>query len=392
MNTLVVGLGRINIKNKDGGAIRLYNVLRRFIVRKVEVDVLIPERDLGNFRDHRVKANFHLLTDPRWMGDNIVLLYTWRIVRGVLFALNYNQKADIVYSASDFWHDFLPALAYKLKNPSKKLVTCLFLMAPPPWKKYEDMYSNRISFPRLWTTVFYITQRFTILLGKFFGDAFFVLNETDKEKLISFGILQKKVFVVSMGVDIPKKFSKDVTKKFDGIFLGRLHPQKGLSDLLEIWQRVVVERPKAKLAIIGGGSANDIRKLLTDIEQHGLMNNIKYLGYLDGQDKERILFESRIMLVPSHYESWGQVLIEGVAAGLPVITYKLPIFSKVFGNNIISVELFNIKKFAQAVLKLLPGQSRGSEIFVVRPSFIYKYSWNIIAEREIVLFNNLLRS
>lgn len=390
MKLLVIGLGRINIKNKDGGAIRLFNVLRHLIQRGVSVDVLIPKRDLRNFHDYRVKANFHLLSDPRWMRNSVVLLYGWRIIHGLLFVLGYKNKVDIVYSASDFWHDFLPALTYKLKNPSAKLVICLFLMAPPPWKRYEDMYTSRISFPRLWTAVFYITQRFTILLGKFFCDGFFVLNERDKEKLVSFGASKEKIFVVSMGIDMSKKIHKEIAKKYEGIFLGRLHPQKGLSDLLAIWQKVVTERPKAKLVIIGGGSSNDMRKLLKDIKRRRLTNNINYLGYLDGQQKIRVLLQSKVMLMPSHYESWGQVIVEGLAARLPVVAYNLPIFYKIFGENVVLVNLYDINEFSRAVLNLLSDSSKNFLKSDRDISSVRIYSWDNVGEHDYLNLKSFL--
>jgi len=390
MTLFVVGLGRINVKNKDGGSIRLYHVLREFIRKGVAVDVCIPERDASNFRDYGVLARFHLLIDPRWMGDNVVLLYTWRIIRGILFTLTYTQHVDIIYAASDFWHDFLPALTYKLIHPRTKLVTCLFLMAPPPWKRYEDMYTNRVSFPSLWRILFWATQRITIWVGKYFCDAFLVLNDVDASALKQQGIPAHNEFVVSMGVDVPNRFQNKEKKIYDGVFLGRLHPQKGIHDLFMIWQYVVKDSPKARLAIMGGGSAKDIDVLKHEINASGLAKNVLYHGYVDGVKKYRILRQSKVMLVPSHYESWGQVIAEGLVFGLPVLCYDLPTTLQIFKNSVITVMRWDKVKFAhQVISNLITYGDRQRER--ERMNFVQQFSWKRVSDNDFRILNTIIQ-
>ena len=43
------------------------------------------------------------------------------------------------------------------------------------------------------------------------------------------------------------------SKKYDAVFIGRFHPQKGVLELIDIWKRVVNKKPQAKLAMIGDG-------------------------------------------------------------------------------------------------------------------------------------------
>ena len=53
----------------------------------------------------------------------------------------------------------------------------------------------------------------------------------------------------------------------DAVFVGRLHPTKGIFDLVEIWKKVVNEKPNAKAIIIGGGGINENKKLKSSIKK-----------------------------------------------------------------------------------------------------------------------------
>jgi glycosyltransferase involved in cell wall biosynthesis len=173
------------------------------------------------------------------------------------------------------------------------------------------------------------------------------------------------------------------------VYLGRIHPQKGITDLLSIWRIVVQTLPQAKLAIIGGGSSKEIRTLKTRIQQLDLSNNIVYLGYVDGRKKDRILRQSIVMLIPSHYESWGQVIAEGIASGLTVVAYALPAFRQIFGNVVIQVRLFSIDDFADVVLNNLKKPPLTDRVLKVRLHQIRSYAWHAIAARDYILMKSL---
>ncbi len=95
-------------------------------------------------------------------------------------------------------------------------------------------------------------------------------------------------------------------------FVGRLEKRKGLFDLMRAWHRVAGEVPNAHLVVAGRGPGEDeARGILGDAPR------VHWLGYRD--DIPSLLRALDIAVVPSHWEGFGFVAAESMAAGLPVV-------------------------------------------------------------------------
>ncbi|MDQ3640003.1 MAG: glycosyltransferase [Actinomycetota bacterium] len=95
------------------------------------------------------------------------------------------------------------------------------------------------------------------------------------------------------------------------LFVGRLAPGKGLEVLLSAWSRL--PDTSLRLTVIGDGP---LRAELSRRAAPG----VRFLGRLPGVEVRRRMLEARALVFPSTwYEPFGMVLIEAMAAGLPVI-------------------------------------------------------------------------
>jgi glycosyltransferase involved in cell wall biosynthesis len=173
------------------------------------------------------------------------------------------------------------------------------------------------------------------------------------------------------------------TPRYDGIFLGRLHPQKGLFDLVRIWKRVCEKRPGSRLGVIGGGSDWWFGKLKQEITAAGLTGQVDLLGFRQGEDKVRLLKAAGVFLMPSHYESFGQVAVEAMASGLPVVAYDLPIYREIFPTGMIKTALEDEAAFAAEVLSLLDDPARREAAVAQARARAAVFDWAAIAEREM---------
>lgn len=98
-------------------------------------------------------------------------------------------------------------------------------------------------------------------------------------------------------------------------FVGRLEIRKGLLDLARAWQRVADALPDAWLVIVGKGADEEqARRILADAAR------VKWAGYQS--DIPSILKALDILVVPSHWEGFGLIAAEGLAAGVPVIATR----------------------------------------------------------------------
>jgi glycosyltransferase involved in cell wall biosynthesis len=129
---------------------------------------------------------------------------------------------------------------------------------------------------------------------------------------------EKKVTVIYNGID-PVPFETAEAASIDvpaGAlkvgFAGRLEIRKGLMDLARAWRNVASALPDAWLVIVGKGADEaQARSILEGAPR------VKWLGYR--QDIPSLLRAVDILAVPSHWEGFGLIAAEGLAAGVPVV-------------------------------------------------------------------------
>ena len=112
------------------------------------------------------------------------------------------------------------------------------------------------------------------------------------------------------------------------LYLGRLHPKKGLEMLLDAFHKLSSE--KEILIIAGPINEKDSfhRKLKT--KSIRLNDRILWAGMLEGEEKWGALVCSDALILPSHQENYGMVVAEALSVGLPVyITNKVNLWPDV---------------------------------------------------------------
>ncbi len=103
------------------------------------------------------------------------------------------------------------------------------------------------------------------------------------------------------------------------LFVGRLHHVKGIDVLLDSMKEVVENHP-IQLRIVGDG---EMEPLLEKIKEHGLKNNIEFLGAKTGDELNSIISRASALILPSRSEAFPRIVIEAMAAGTPVIATKV---------------------------------------------------------------------
>jgi len=98
------------------------------------------------------------------------------------------------------------------------------------------------------------------------------------------------------------------------VFVGRLVAHKGLSDLLVAFKKINHEQPNARLLIVGDGPLRESLSRTVKMNQA-----VQSLGRLDMDGVIEIYHAADVAVVPSHFEPWGLVVNEALAAGLPVV-------------------------------------------------------------------------
>jgi glycosyltransferase involved in cell wall biosynthesis len=102
------------------------------------------------------------------------------------------------------------------------------------------------------------------------------------------------------------------------LFMSRLHPKKGLRLLIEACGQLFDER--FQLLIAGTGEAGYVDEMKGLVSALGLSNRVRWLGFLEGEQKARALCAADVMVLPSLSESFGIVVAEALSAGCAVVT------------------------------------------------------------------------
>ena len=103
------------------------------------------------------------------------------------------------------------------------------------------------------------------------------------------------------------------------VFLGRLNPVKNLGSLIAAWPGVTREMPGATLRIVGEGDAGYARSLRSEVTARGLDDSVGFDGFAGDAEKRAIFGEADLLVLPSHHENFGVVVLEALAHGIPVV-------------------------------------------------------------------------
>jgi len=133
------------------------------------------------------------------------------------------------------------------------------------------------------------------------------------------------VVAVPNGVDLPEERpwlvgsgSEKAARRRTALFLGRIYPVKGLPMLIEAWARV---RPCGwLLRIAGPDEAGHQKQVEKAVSAAGLGEVVSFIGPVGHQMKKSAFFDADLFVLPTHSESFGIVVAEALAHGLPVLT------------------------------------------------------------------------
>lgn len=101
-------------------------------------------------------------------------------------------------------------------------------------------------------------------------------------------------------------------------FLGRLHPRKHVERIIDALALLSpAEQTNCELVIIGSGENEYETFLHHEAERKGLQN-VRFAGFMEGEEKQRLLASLSALFVPSDFENFGMIIAEALSCGTPV--------------------------------------------------------------------------
>lgn len=208
---------------------------------------------------------------------------------------------------------------------------------------------------------------FLEMLSILFNKKVIAISQSVKKSLIKYEFVpEKKIYVIPNGIDY-QKFSKSVKfedySKEKGIVIGtvcRLEWQKGIIYLLFAMKIILAKFPDTRLEIVGDGSL--LGELKDFSRKLGISNSVNFFGKF----ADVIPFYKRmsVFVLPSLYEGFGIVLLEAMAAGVPVVATNVDGIKEVVinGESGILVPPKNPEAIASAVIKIIENPQLAGDL------------------------------
>src|SRR5262249_47512606 len=128
------------------------------------------------------------------------------------------------------------------------------------------------------------------------------------------------------GIDVPEPADKRCNGTRTLLFLGRLHPIKGIDILLESWSKVMHRFPQWQLHIAGTdtgyGNKSGYLREMNELASRLKLKRVEFIGPLYGDAKLSAYRGAELFVLPSHSENFGVTVAESLAAGTPAIVTK----------------------------------------------------------------------
>lgn len=136
--------------------------------------------------------------------------------------------------------------------------------------------------------------------------------------------LKSHIVVVPNGVDLPAVRRNVIIphsvshSRRRALFLGRLHPKKGIPMLLDAWARL---RPEAwELVIAGPAEEGYDVEIAKKVEQLGIAEDVIIRGPAYGSEKNALYHSAELFILPTYSENFGMSVAEALAHEVPVLT------------------------------------------------------------------------
>lgn len=221
-----------------------------------------------------------------------------------------------------------------------------------------------------------------------------------REVAAGYGVDKEKIFVNHCGTDLSIKRippDKKLIKKygFEGkrvmIFMGRLIARKNPVFLIEILRSLRERGNDAALIIVGEGPEKV--KIQEKINEHDLQKFVCFPGFLRAQDKINHYAIADVFVFPSNNEGFVLVVLEALAAGLPLVVPKDKAFPEAVkdGDNGFLAVPNDLSDWVNKLEKLLTNKKLREKFGVnSRKRAEQEFDWRQMSKRNIKIYEKIL--
>ncbi len=308
-------------------------------------------------------------------GVTAVMQFDVLAVQAAIEAVKRHGQPDVIHVHD--WLTALPGRVLKWTCPDAKLVVTIHDTAHG--KHFGELDPSQQS-----------TADLERWIGEHADEVVCCSEHVLRELTDTYGVDPSKITIIPCGVD---RSSFEVDGDLDALretfaesderivlYVGRLDKEKGIQYLVEAVSRVMTVHPKTKLVIAGKGVLQEaIQKHAHNV---GVGDRVLFVGYVTGSVLSGLYRRADVLVVPSTYEPFGLVALEGMVCGAPLVASTAGGLGDIVEHEQtgLSVPPADVGALAEAITRLLSDTSlaeRLSDAGVRRAE--EQYNWTRIA-------------
>ncbi|MBZ0093868.1 MAG: glycosyltransferase [Sulfuricella sp.] len=289
---------------------------------KLGVEVFVATTNANGKKKLEVEPNRYIPFNDhlfvKYYDDTVIGRFSWRFVFSVWQDI---RGCDLVRVEDIFSTYIPPSLLFARLFRKPALISARGALSE--W----SLRNKRALAKKMWLA---------LLINPFVRKAWWHATSGQEKREILELYPAAKVIVIPNGADVAEFGNarrlpgNEYLRKFAGVdrqpgkivvSMGRLHKKKGFTLLIEAFGGLLSDFIDAVL-LIAGEDDGERGSLENQIERLGLKGKVFLVGELKGQDKAEFLAGADMFVLPSYSENFGNVYLEAMAAGLPIVASK----------------------------------------------------------------------
>jgi len=288
------------------------------------------------------------------------------------FLIKSIKSADIIHDNPVSFYNLILLLIYKIYG--KRVVSTL----------HSNIEFRNLKLNRLFEMVRYI---FVINIYSILTDSIVLVTKSQREAIRKFIVFKKRLdkkskvihnFINHDQIIIKKKFNK----RFRVIYVGRLTKNKGFHDLLKVINKL--SDKEIEFYIVGDGILK---------KEIPLSNKVKHYSKIDNSKIKDFYDKCNVLVLPSYSETFGIVILEAMARGLPLVVSDLPAIREyiIEGINGYYFRPGDINKLATIILGLKNNPKKMLEMSKSNLEQIKSFTLNKSLKEYINIYHKAIK-
>ncbi|MDB3994402.1 glycosyltransferase family 4 protein [Gammaproteobacteria bacterium] len=187
-----------------------------------------------------------------------------------------------------------------------------------------------------------------------------------------------------------KEYSKD--NPFRIIYISSIDYYKHQWNVVEAVARLKKDGLNIALDLYGVGNKDPLIKLKKSMKKNDPRKEyIRYKEEIDFKEIESVYFSADLSIFASSCESFGQIVLESMAAGLPIACSNMSTMKEIVKDGALFFNPLEVDEIEDSLIKLINSPELRLDIALKAYNYSQDYSWKIASDRTFKFLENIIR-